>query len=49
MRPENGLRRRVIREWMSLPRDRRQNQEQAAAFAAKVLQANAIVLAAAIS
>jgi hypothetical protein len=42
MRPENDVRRRVIREWMSLPRDRRQNQEQAAAFAAKVLQANAI-------
>jgi hypothetical protein len=42
MRPENDLRRRVIREWMSLPRDKRQNQEQAAAFASKVVQTNAI-------
>ena len=42
MRPENDLRRRVIREWMSLPRDKRQNQEQAAAFATKVVQANAM-------
>jgi hypothetical protein len=42
MRPENGLRRRVIREWMLLPRDKRQNQEQAAAFAAKLLETNTI-------
>jgi hypothetical protein len=42
MRPENDLRRKVIREWMSLPRDKRQNQEQAAAFATKVVQTNAI-------
>jgi hypothetical protein len=41
MRPENDLRRRVIREWMSLPRDRRQNQGQAEAFAMKVVQTNA--------
>jgi hypothetical protein len=42
MRPENDLRRRVIREWMSLPRDKRQNHEQAGAFAAKVVQTNTI-------
>jgi hypothetical protein len=42
MRPENELRRKTIREWMALPRDRRQSQEQAAAFAAKVVQANPI-------
>jgi hypothetical protein len=42
MRPENELRRKVIREWMALPRDKRESQEQAAAFATKVVQANAI-------
>jgi hypothetical protein len=42
MRPENDLRRKVIREWMSLPRNTRQNQEQAAAFTMKVVKANAI-------
>lgn len=42
MRPENELRRKVIREWMSLPRDKRQNREQAAAFATKVVQANTV-------
>jgi hypothetical protein len=29
------IRRAVIREWMALPRDRRQSGEHAAAFAAK--------------
>jgi hypothetical protein len=42
MRPEHDLRRRVIREWMLLPRDKRQSQEQAAAFAAKIVLANTI-------
>jgi hypothetical protein len=42
MRPEHDLRRKVIREWMSLPRNRRQNQEQATAFATKAVQVNAI-------
>jgi hypothetical protein len=42
MRPEHDLRRKVIREWMLLPRDKRQSQEQAAAFATKVVQANTI-------
>jgi hypothetical protein len=42
MRPDNDLRRKVIREWMSRPRNRRQNQEQAAEFATKVVDTNAI-------
>jgi len=42
MRPDHDLRRKVIREWMSLPRDKRRTQEQAAAFATRVVQANAI-------
>jgi hypothetical protein len=42
MRPDHDVRRKVIREWMLLPRGRRQTQEQAAAFATKVIQANAI-------
>jgi hypothetical protein len=42
MRPENELRRKVIRQWMSLPRDKRQNDEQAATFATKVVEANSI-------
>jgi hypothetical protein len=33
MRPENRARRAIIREWMSLPHERRQTGEQAAAFA----------------
>jgi hypothetical protein len=42
MRPENELRRKVIREWMALPRDKRQSQEQAATFATRVVQASTI-------
>ncbi|MBO0753527.1 MAG: hypothetical protein J2P53_15515 [Bradyrhizobiaceae bacterium] len=42
MRPDHDLRRKVIREWMLQPRDRRQNLEQATAFATKVVKANAI-------
>ena len=33
MKPEHNARRTIIREWMSLPRDKRQTEEQAAAFA----------------
>src|SRR5260370_831680 len=33
MRPEHDARRTLILEWMSLPRERRQTEEQAAAFA----------------
>jgi hypothetical protein len=32
------IRRAVIREWMALPRDQRQTEEQAAGFSAKVVQ-----------
>jgi hypothetical protein len=42
MRPDNDVRRKVIREWMFLPRNRRQNHEQAAAFATKAVAANTI-------
>jgi hypothetical protein len=38
MKPEHGPRRAIIREWMSLSRDKRQTAEQAAAFAAKVIE-----------
>jgi hypothetical protein len=33
MKPEHDLRRAIIREWMLLPKDKRQTKEQAAAFA----------------
>jgi hypothetical protein len=42
MKPEHDVRRKVIREWMSLPRDKRQTQEQAAAFAMEAVRENAI-------
>ena len=42
MRPENPLRRKVIREWMSPPREKRQTQEQAAVCTAKMVQTNVI-------
>jgi hypothetical protein len=32
------IRRTVIREWMALPRDKRQSAEQTAGFAAKTLR-----------
>jgi hypothetical protein len=32
------IRRAVIREWMALPRDKRQTEEQTADFAAKAVQ-----------
>ena len=41
MKPEFGLRRIVIREWMALPPDRRRTAEQAADFAAKAVAAHA--------
>jgi hypothetical protein len=34
------IRRTVIREWMALPPDKRQTEEQTAGFAAKTLQHN---------
>ena len=38
MRPEHDARRAIIREWMSLPRDKRQTEEQAAAFSMKAIE-----------
>jgi len=33
MKPEHEARRKIIREWMSLPKDKRQTEEQAKPFA----------------
>jgi hypothetical protein len=38
MRPEHDARRAIIREWMSLPRDKRATEEQARAFAMKAIE-----------
>lgn len=35
MKPEHEERRKIIREWMSLPKDKRQTEEQAKPFAKK--------------
>jgi hypothetical protein len=35
MMPEHEARRAIIREWMSLPKEKRQREEQAASFATK--------------
>jgi hypothetical protein len=40
MRPEHGARRTVIREWMSLPREKRRTKEQIADFAMKAAEKN---------
>src|SRR5437868_4263411 len=37
MKPEHEMRRKIIREWMSLPRDKRQTEEQARPFAKKAM------------
>jgi hypothetical protein len=37
VKPENKARRAIIREWMSLPREKRQTGEQAAAFALQAI------------
>jgi hypothetical protein len=33
MKPEHEMRRVIIREWMSLPKEKRETKEQALAFA----------------
>jgi hypothetical protein len=38
MNPEHEERRKIIREWMSLPKDNRQTEEQANTFANKVTE-----------
>jgi hypothetical protein len=37
---DHETRRKIIREWMALPKDKRQTAEQAAAFAKKAVQQN---------
>jgi len=37
---DHEIRRKIIREWMALPKDKRQTEEQAAAFAKKAAQQN---------
>jgi len=38
MKPEHETRRKIIREWMSLPKDKRQTEEQAKPFAEKAME-----------
>jgi hypothetical protein len=38
MKPEHEMRRKIIREWMALPKDKRQTEEQAAPFAKKAME-----------
>ena len=37
---DHGTRRKIIREWMALPTDKRQTKEQVVAFAEKATQQN---------
>jgi hypothetical protein len=37
---DHETRRKIIREWMALPKEKRQTEEQAAAFAKKAAQQN---------
>jgi hypothetical protein len=37
---DHETRRKIIREWMALPKDKRQTAEQAATFAKKAVQQN---------
>jgi hypothetical protein len=38
MKPEHETRRKIIREWMALPKDKRQTEEQAKPFAKKAMK-----------
>jgi hypothetical protein len=38
MRPENKARRAIIREWMSLPSEKRRTAEQATEFGRKAIE-----------
>jgi hypothetical protein len=38
MRPEHATRRKIIREWMALPQDKRQTEEQAKPFAKRAME-----------
>jgi hypothetical protein len=37
---DHETRRKIVREWMALPKDKRQTEEQVAAFAKKAVQQN---------
>ena len=37
---DHETRRKIIREWMALPKDKRQTEEQVAAFAKKAVEQN---------
>jgi hypothetical protein len=37
---DHDTRRKIIREWMALPKDKRQTEEQVVAFAEKAIQQN---------
>jgi hypothetical protein len=41
---DHETRRKVIRQWMSLPKDKRQTAEQAAAYATKAVEENKLRL-----
>jgi hypothetical protein len=45
MKPEHETRRKIIREWMSLPKDKRQTEEQAKPFAKKAIADNEMAVA----
>jgi hypothetical protein len=38
MKPEHDTRRKIIREWMSLPKDKRLTEDQAKPFAKKAME-----------
>jgi hypothetical protein len=38
MKPEHSERRKIIREWMALPKDKRQTEAQVDAFARKAME-----------
>lgn len=40
MEEDHKTRRKIIREWMALPKDRRQTEEQVVTFAKKATQQN---------
>jgi hypothetical protein len=42
MRPEHDARRTIIREWMALPRDKRQIPEQTANFAKRAMESHQV-------
>ena len=43
MKPEHETRRKLIREWMSLPKDKRQTEEQAESFSRKAMERSCLV------